>query len=597
MEKSTESNFLSRRAEKNARRSVRSEYVGNTGKKPKNHYFRKTSDSVKTENKSRPAVSRWDIAANFLPLFAFAAAFVIFCVIFRFAPLTSDDIEFAGLRLTSLSEIVRHSLSYGNGRFLGNAGAVIMASNTAVRTLVRAFALASITVLIPYAVGAKKKETYLISLLLTLWIAPRIFAQAYAWSSGFQNYIPPVLAMSAVCAAMRFCERSVRPLWCRVLVCAGVTIVGFCGQLYAEHSTCVAIIAAAVLLVVAIIRCRRILAPAVCWFASTALGGLAMFLIPKLFAPEGTRSELYRRWVFESGDAKKIIDTIFTDWSFLLSYLAGSLALVELLTLTVLFLVYKERNIIPMPVSWIICVICGVSLILFPINSFTAPIYALGKVRMDALLPVLLVIALLYLVLESPFFSARTKTAVWLIVIIAAGAVLPMALARPNGPRVTAHSYFLFCAAVMLTIDASAREEEVKKSKSAKKKEKKKKSKSIFFGSDKKSGKKEQNPALAPAAFRILTLVCLAAVIVTSVSLINRFIGYGELDAIRTEHFEKEYAAGARVIEYYPIKDKYLWVYEDDNWPYGNYWYREKYNDIKFKPISQEKWFEKYYDK
>lgn len=533
-----------------------------------------------------------------LPFWSFIISFAFFAVIAWNSPLTSDDLEFLGYRFTSFSQVFNFSITYGNGRLLGNISSVLLVTSRPLRTLVRALIMSLLTVLLPYAAGAKKKETYLLSCLLTVSLSSGVFAQVYAWCSGFHNYVPPVLATLIVYSAYRFCAEKKTGTPVYTALCVGVAVVSYSGQLFVEHSTCIAVLAAIILLAVSLKYGRKCLAMAVTSLTFSVLGAATMFLIPKFFAIPGNRSENARYWIFEYSGINKILNAFLTNVGKLTSYIATSLILVLALCLFVIFTVLRDRQTMPRIPGCIMLGVSFASIFFFTLNFFTNHVYALFGVRIDSILLTLLLLAFVCSLIMCSFMSLRTKITILVILILAAGALLPMAMVSPNGPRVVYHSYVFLSAAFLLAFDSAAA---AGKTVTAKESKSTADSNKIRSGKGNKDRSKDKNDKttqiVIPESFlKAVSALVLVAIMCFTLYIGSKFLRFGWLENVRTEHFDAETAAGATEIEYYSIRDNYLWVYESDNWPLGHCWYHEKCDDILFKRIDMDDWFEKYYD-
>lgn len=122
----------------------------------------------------------------------FAVMFIALSVIFSFCPLVSDDREFLSLNYKSFAEAINYALHYGNGRFLGNLGAILLAPHPMVATLYKAMTISLLGILLPRLCEAKNKVTYLLSYFLLLTVSSKMYAQVYFWNCGNVNYATPI---------------------------------------------------------------------------------------------------------------------------------------------------------------------------------------------------------------------------------------------------------------------------------------------------------------------------------------------------------------------------------------------------------------------
>lgn len=222
----------------------------------------------------------------FLSFFFFA--FVMLC-----APYASDDLEFGNLPYTHLSEYLQYALEYGNGRLLGNLTAIALSNFRPLCILIKALAVSGLVVLIPSVLGQARKTDYLLSFLLITAIDAAVFGEAYVWTSGFSNYIPPILFALLILYFLRvYPQLSAPPV--KVGIPILIAVLGFAGQLFIEHSSGVNVLLA----LCAMLWCRKqrsgSTALSFIWLVTAVAGLGCMLLIPKLFHITGNHTDSYR---------------------------------------------------------------------------------------------------------------------------------------------------------------------------------------------------------------------------------------------------------------------------------------------------------------
>ena len=231
-----------------------------------------------------------DEASGGFVVLLFFVVFIALCVIFSFCPLLLDDYEFLSYKCQSIGEAINYALCYGNGRFLGNLGAILLAPHTFIAAIFKAFTVSMLCILLPKIFNATKKTTYLLSCLLILAVPEKMFAQVHAWNCGNVNYILPIIL--TICCLLILKSES-KCGFASVLKCLGIFLSAFCSQLFMEHNTLVNFLISASLFLFLTIK-RKIYGNDKCiisffWATATALGTVAMLIIPKLFIGERTR--------------------------------------------------------------------------------------------------------------------------------------------------------------------------------------------------------------------------------------------------------------------------------------------------------------------
>lgn len=228
------------------------------------------------------------------PFLIFLFSFAFYCLIMWCAPYSSDDLEFATLPYTSFGEYLQYVLEYGNGRFLGNFCAIWLTNSRFLCVLVKALVMASTIMLLPAVLGLQNACDYLASFLLVTAIDPAVFGEVYAWTSGFSNYMPPVWMCLVTVYLIQHCGDSPK-LWKTAVLGICVTVLGFAGQLFIEHSSGVNVLLAFCAVVFyGKHREKTGTALSLLWLIATAAGMAVMLFAPKLFHIADNHTDTYR---------------------------------------------------------------------------------------------------------------------------------------------------------------------------------------------------------------------------------------------------------------------------------------------------------------
>lgn len=203
------------------------------------------------------------------------------------SPMQSDDFEFASYHFHNLSKIIKYSLFYGNGRLLGNIGACILNNNIILRAIVKVIMIIMFIILIPKVLEIKNQNLEYMIYFLILGMAPEMFGQTIVWTSGFQNYIPPIIFMFICICICKFYSGKRYQLLC-------IGVFGFISQMYVEHCTMIHIMVALLYFIYYMKRQDVKKSCSAIWLVSTVLGAICMFLIPKVFYIENNRTKGYR---------------------------------------------------------------------------------------------------------------------------------------------------------------------------------------------------------------------------------------------------------------------------------------------------------------
>ena len=226
-------------------------------------------------------------------LAAFGLSFAFFCLIMWCAPYSSDDLEFATLPYTTFGEYLTFVLEYGNGRLLGNLCSILLSKVRWLCVLVKAAVMASTVVLLPAVLGLAAVSDYLLSFLLVTTVEPAVFGEAYVWTSGFSNYMPPIWMALVILVVLRAFPRLGKAA--QAAACLGIFLLGVAAQLFIEHSSGVNLLLAMSTVAVCLYRRDKSrLVPGLVWLVAAALGLGLMLAIPVLFHIEGNHTDTYR---------------------------------------------------------------------------------------------------------------------------------------------------------------------------------------------------------------------------------------------------------------------------------------------------------------
>ena len=479
----------------------------------------------------------------------FCACVVFFAVLMCCVPLSSDDFEFSTLSFSGLRDIFDYALKYGNGRLLGNMGAVLLARNPMAAVLAKALVISALIFLLPALLGLETPAMYLLSFLLFVLIRPGMFGQVYTWTSGFNNYLPPVLISMLVLCLQQRCKR-LPAAAAKLPVCAAVFALGFAGQLFVEHASIVNLVMAAALVIYSH-KVKSGTAAAYSWLAAAILGFAAMSLIPELFAMPGNRAEGYRGFVnggvlvmlhgmvrgFSSTGAAfppvgSVIISVFALHAACSNRAQRSGKLTRLLTvLSMLCLSYILLNEFVLGNQW-----QGRMLV---VKNFVTAVFAL--------LPLLLWAWALY-----PLQDRALRNRIYVLLGLSLLSLAPFVLVYPTPERVAFQAY-VFAAAAVLLYSARLLEKQ----------------------SD--SVKKLVTTALCCGAA--------AAVLLLGMTFSNILW----LSGIREEYILREMEKGAEEITIFQIPHGY--VFWDGPYLFGRKYYYENWHDISFREASFDIWF------
>lgn len=196
--------------------------------------------------------------------------FIIFAVLAYIFPYTHDDWAWGseiGLeRMMSLFE------NY-NGRWLGNLLVILM---TRFRFF-RAFFISFVVVIILFFINkvTNTKNKYFAFIMFAL-MPISIFSQAVAWTSGFTNYVVPIIFVLILMMinSNLFKNQTVKE---NNKLIIPLFFCGFCCQLFIEHMTIYNLILAVFIVVYSILRNKKVTYFNLAYLVGTIIGTILMF--------------------------------------------------------------------------------------------------------------------------------------------------------------------------------------------------------------------------------------------------------------------------------------------------------------------------------
>ena len=475
--------------------------------------------------------------------------FGFWAVLFSLCPMTEDDRYFWSLGLRSLPEIRDFALRYGNGRLLGNLGVFYLVEYPLLRVLVKAGVLTGMTLLLPAVLGLCGSEYRLGSFLLLTLLSPSLFAQVYTWTSGFQNYVPPLFLLLL---NLWLCRRSRG--WALALPVLGLS---FAMQLYVEHSSAIHVLMGLGLCLWAGKWDKKRLPCAGAFLLGAVLGLGLMLALPTRIAAPLVDMATYKGLAFSGGPAAAVMaigkNTVvvlaqFADHAFLLAAL--SVLSLRLLRQQGTWMSVRERRLISaalLPTAAVMLLSQTVSM-----GRWFGDVSLWESLGL-ALCMGLWLLGFLWTVLR---LALREKQRDWQLLavfsLLAVLSVAPMLVLRPLVCRMGYHGYLVLCAAAlwMLHLDC----------------------------------------ALPRQPLR--TGLCLLAA-AAALWLGVHFGDIHRMTEIREDYLAGQIAAGETQMDYFMVPSEYVFDYFDPE-VYGYYYHRRYSAEPELEAVPADVWFNRH---
>jgi len=255
---------------------------------------------------------------------------LILCYLF---PYTHDDWDWGSV--TGL-ERLKNSFDNFNGRWLGNSLGMLLTRVRILKSITIASTLLAIIILIKKLINSDKKYIPYFVIISFLLMPVRMFAQSFAWTVSFANYVPPVLIALFIIyknkSVFQEKKEEISNKWILPFL-----LLGFMGTLFMEHLTIYLVVLGIFLLVVDFVKNKKIMLANIFYLIGSIAGSILMF------------SNTGYRTLFGEGDGYRSIEdgnifirsitTYFGEFKNLL--VNNNFALNTILSILALILIYQ----------------------------------------------------------------------------------------------------------------------------------------------------------------------------------------------------------------------------------------------------------------
>lgn len=483
---------------------------------------------------------------NIIILFGLIGVILFF--IMYIAPLNSDDFEFAGFHFKTWEAVINHSLFYGNGRLLGNIGACILNNSTLLRAVTKTLVICGIIFITPKTLKLTGSGWYLLSAILILGVGPEIFSQVFTWTSGFQNYVPPILCFM-------LCIYIVQENHTTVYKLSIIITLSIIGALYVEHFTVIHLLTSFLYWIYYRKKQQEIQKrKALAWWISCFLGLSIMVMIPRIFYKSVNRVTGYRQ-VHISNIADIITSVKGSIFMVLNTYSHCIIFWLLLSILGILLLKQNKNKMINKKIIYTfrkyVYVCYPIILVLFEYLSFENT-NVLRIIRHTLVIGGMCIYLILFAIQICQIKCSEIRNELLFYLILSIASVAPFMIISPFGERCMFLSYFLGVLLIMKGMNYCISSSELVISK-----------KWIQIG--------------------WLSLTILLAFLVVN------FIDIKKYDDKRNKYIEQRMMKGETEISIYEIPSRYVFP----TYLINQYYYYKEPGDIKFELMTYEEWNQK----
>ena len=205
-----------------------------------------------------------------------AIIFIVFFTMGYFCVWTHDDLVTPD---GSITDFIHESLYFGNGRYFGNFLVNLCLNHKILDAFTRSAVITVIIAFIADIAYVLNIKTLSLSLFLFAGMGNVIYSQVITWGHGFYNYVPPI-------ALMLFAVKLLKDHYIRnkkhnmVILTVLLFVVGVSQQLFAENTTCIAVLISLIIFLFSVKAHGKEKIPAAVYFLGSVTGAAIMFALP-----------------------------------------------------------------------------------------------------------------------------------------------------------------------------------------------------------------------------------------------------------------------------------------------------------------------------
>lgn len=289
-------------------------------------------------------------------------AFIAFAAIVYCVPYFKDD--WAWGSQTGIDRLKSGFADY-NGRYLGNLLVLALTRVPILRIIVMAAGAFLLTFLTAKITDKRIALLFPFELVMVLAMPDDLFRQTVVWTSGFANYVPPVLISLAYIFIIKDIIDKEPPKYSAAAT-AGLFALGVCGALFMEHVTVYNVLLAFVVIIFTKIRYKRICGGHVSFGLGACVGAVIMLTNSSYgFISTGQDHYEYRSFAV-GGTLSKYFSTIGVNMEKITDYFLQCNAILNIalaaLACIVVYRFYKKNSVSKGKKFWLnlSAVICAV---------------------------------------------------------------------------------------------------------------------------------------------------------------------------------------------------------------------------------------------
>lgn len=273
---------------------------------------------------------------NWMPWFAL---FTVYCLWNANFPMTSDDLYWKyGINITKFGDIWNETLHMGNGRILGNFGIMILVRCPWIKVLYKSILMCLLPYFLIQLLNISKRYVKIVCVILIMFPGNYMFAQIYVWTSGFQNYFPPIILFLSCLVLIKKRRGKLRIIDEVYLLLCGVA-----ETLFLETATLM-FIEVGIILVVLAWKKEEGKVASVIFLLSSLVGFVILLGLPYFIHSNGNING-YRKILLDSGIRKIVVSAVSHVEKFVQT-IAGCTFLIILISIVMIYILLKKKVIV-----------------------------------------------------------------------------------------------------------------------------------------------------------------------------------------------------------------------------------------------------------
>ena len=379
----------------------------------------------------------------------FTFLFLSFVLLVSFFPYSGDDWAWGSKMGIERLENWFHNY---NGRYAGNLLVLLLTRSSFLKTIMIASSLFLICYLPKVYTNSNRLTLSIFSTVLLLLVPKQIFVQAISWTSGYSNYIPPILMTVIYFICIRNIFDTKFPTYKKPLPIFTV-LLGFVSTLFMENVTLYNIAIAFIILLFTWYKWKRISFTHFAYFIGSLIGAIVMFT-NSAYGLIANNKDSYRSTALSEG----LLDTIASHAYIICEqFFINNIPMLVVITLLCIILItLNEKNKMLSHCSIVINSIC--LCLLFTKQQFTPWVLAVGNSHSQlitkafiAFLIILYCLSVLLIILLC-IEDINKKLQILLPLCSVPILIAPLLVVNPIGPRCFFPPYvmlILFCSSVL----------------------------------------------------------------------------------------------------------------------------------------------------